>query len=104
MSQRTIIFSSPEDVLNFVRTVEKYPYDMDLESGRAVVDAKSLLGLMNLGLNKEIELKVYDENCQDLFDEISEYFDLIIEDQKKINLVGKNFSSYNRCGEEFFEL
>ena len=47
---------------------------MDLESGRAVVDAKSLLGLMNLGLNKEIELKVYDENCQDLFDEISEYF------------------------------
>lgn len=35
MSQRTIIFSSPEDVLNFVRTVEKYPYDMDLESGRA---------------------------------------------------------------------
>ena len=60
MSQRTIIFSSPEDVLNFVRTVEKYPYDMDLESGRAVVDAKSLLGLMNLGLNKEIELKVYD--------------------------------------------
>ena len=57
MSQRTIIFSSPEDVLNFVRTVEKYPYDMDLESGRAVVDAKSLLGLMNLGLNKEIELK-----------------------------------------------
>ena len=22
-----------------------------------------------------------------------------IEDQKKINLVGKNFSSYNRCGE-----
>ena len=116
MSQRTIIFSSPEDVLNFVRTVEKYPYDMDLESGRAVVDAKSLLGLMNLGLNKEIELKVYDENCHDLFDEISEYFaakavirifmneDLMIEDQKKINLVGKNFSSYNRCGEEFFEL
>ena len=30
--------------------------------------------------------------------------DLIIEDQKKINLVGKNFSSYKRCGEEFFEL
>ena len=30
--------------------------------------------------------------------------DLIKEDQKKINLVGKNFSSYNRCGEEFFEL
>ena len=29
--------------------------------------------------------------------------DLIIEDQKKINLVGKNFSSYNRCGEEFFK-
>ena len=116
MSQRTIIFSSPEDVLNFVRTVEKYPYDMDLESGRAVVDAKSLLGLMNLGLNKEIELKVYDENCQDLFDEISEYLQhkqsyriFMNEDtndrrSKEINLVGKTSTSYNRCGEEFFEL
>ena len=30
--------------------------------------------------------------------------DLIIEDQKNINLVGKNFSSYYMCGEEFFEL
>ena len=30
--------------------------------------------------------------------------DLMIEDQKKTKLVGKNFSSYNRCGEEFFEL
>ena len=28
----------------------------------------------------------------------------MIEDQMKINLVGKNFSSYNRCDEEFFEL
>ena len=98
MSQRTIIFSSPEDVLNFVRTVEKYPYDMDLESDEVFIPeceedtGKSVaiigggpmglsaayflrqIGLMNLGLNKEIELKVYDENCQDLFDEISEYF------------------------------
>ena len=30
--------------------------------------------------------------------------DLMIEDKKKINLVGKNFSSYIRCVEEFFEL
>ena len=64
MSQRTIIFSSPEDVLNFVRTVEKYPYDMDLESGRAVVDAKSLLGLdvykrQNHGWKPSMEPGIY---------------------------------------------
>lgn len=73
MSKRTIIFTNPDDVLNFVKKVEKYPYDMDMCSGRCIVDAKSLLGLMNLGLNKKIELKVYEEECQDLFKEIEQY-------------------------------
>lgn len=73
MSQRTVMFSNPDDIMNFVKKVEKYPYDMDMQSGRCIVDAKSLLGLMNLGVNKKIELKVYKEECQDLFDDIAQY-------------------------------
>ncbi len=73
MSRKTVVFSNPDDVMNFVKVVEKYPYDMDMKSGRCIVDAKSLLGLMNLGFNKEIELKVYEDECQDLLQDIEKY-------------------------------
>ena len=61
MSTKSVIFSNPDDVIDFVKIVEKYPFDMDMKRGRYIVDAKSLLGLMNLGFDQKIELKVYDE-------------------------------------------
>ena len=36
---------------NLKNIVEKYPFDMDMKRGRYIVDAKSLLGLMNLGFD-----------------------------------------------------
>lgn len=73
MSKKTVVFSNPDDVMNFVKTVEKYPYDMDMKSGRCIVDAKSLLGLMNLGFNKKIELEVHEDECQELLQDIKKY-------------------------------
>ena len=61
MSTKKVIFSNPGDVIDFVKIVEKYPFDMDMKRGRYIVDAKSLLGLMNLGFDQKIELKVYDD-------------------------------------------
>ena len=37
-------------VKRFVSIVERYPFDIDLRSGRDVVDAKSIMGMMALGL------------------------------------------------------
>lgn len=68
-----VSFKTPEEVLNFVNTVTKYPYDMDMKRGRFVVDAKSLLGIMNLGLNNVISLQVHSENCEDLKKELLQY-------------------------------
>lgn len=73
MSEMMIKFSNPEEVLEFVNKVAKYPYDMDMKRGRFVVDAKSILGIMNLGFNNPIELKIYDEDCSELKDELSKY-------------------------------
>ena len=42
MSEMLVSFKNPEEILNFVNTVAKYPYDMDMKRGRFVVDAKSL--------------------------------------------------------------
>ena len=73
MNQKTVIFQGPDDVVKFVDRVGKYPYDMDMKSGRYIVDAKSLLGLMNLGFKKKIELKVYEDDCGELWDDIREF-------------------------------
>ncbi|MGN1191406.1 MAG: HPr family phosphocarrier protein [Dorea sp.] len=73
MSKKMVMFRSPDDVLDFVKKVEKYPYDMDMKRGRYIVDAKSLLGLMNLGFEQEIELKVYNDDCDDLWKDIEKY-------------------------------
>ena len=52
MSTKKVIFSNPGDVIDFVKIVEKYPFDMDMKRGRYIVDAKSLLGLMILDLTR----------------------------------------------------
>lgn len=73
MKQIMIKFKNPEEVLEFVNKVAKYPFDMDMKRGRFIVDAKSILGIMNLGFNNPIELKVYNEDCDELKEEISKY-------------------------------
>ncbi len=73
MKTKTIVFKSMDDVVNFVKKVENYPYDMDMKRGKYIVDAKSLLGLLNLGLQRKIELKVYADNCEDLWTDIEQY-------------------------------
>ncbi|MCI9168784.1 MAG: HPr family phosphocarrier protein [Dorea sp.] len=73
MRKKTVIFRKVEDMLDFIKKVECYPFDMDMKSGRFTVDAKSLFGLLNLGLERKIELKVYDENCDALFKDIAQY-------------------------------
>lgn len=67
-----VTFRNPEEILSFLNTVEKYDITMDMKRGRLIVDAKSLLGLMNLGLNNVAELRVYGDVSQ-LRQEISRY-------------------------------
>ena len=73
MSEMKITFKNPEEILDFVNTVSKYDFDMDLKKGRIVVDAKSLLGIMHLGINNIIALQVYGDDCEELKQEISKY-------------------------------
>ena len=73
MSEMKITFKNPEEILDFVNTVSKYDFDMDLKKGRIVVDAKTLLGIMHLGINNIIELQVYGDDCEELKQEISKY-------------------------------
>lgn len=67
-----------DHVKNFVSLVNRYPYDMDLRSGRFVVDAKSILGIFSIDLSKPIRMSIYSDNCEDLLTELKDY---IIEDE-----------------------
>lgn len=62
-----------ENVKTFVQKVAVFPGDLDLRSGRYVVDAKSILGIFSLDLSKPITLEIYDNDCQDLLDSLEEF-------------------------------
>ncbi len=73
MKTVNIKLSLAENVKKFVNIVNKYPYEIDLRSGRHVVDAKSILGIFSLDLSKPITVEIYSDDCDDLLEEIREY-------------------------------
>ena len=38
-----------------------------------MVDAKSILGIFSLDLSKPVTLEIYDDNCDDLLEEIKSF-------------------------------
>ena len=54
-----INLSSINDVKEFVNVVNKYDFDVDLASGRYIVDAKSIMGIFSLDLSKPISLNIH---------------------------------------------
>ena len=67
------------DVKQFAAIVGEYPYDIDLCSGRYVVDAKSLLGIFSIDLSKPIEMRIYSDDCDELLQRIRPF---VIEEGK----------------------
>lgn len=70
MKEFTVVLSSINDVKNFVNIVTKYDYEIDLTSGRYVVDAKSIMGIFSLDLTKPIKVEVHSDDCQTLLAEL----------------------------------
>ena len=62
-----------ENVKAFVNITAKYDYDIDLRSGRFVVDAKSILGIFSLDLSKPLIMEVYSPACDDLLTELAPF-------------------------------
>ncbi len=73
MNEMKVTFKSPDEILEFVNTVSKYEFDMDMKKGRLIVDAKSILGIMNLGLNNVIQLTMHTDDCAELQKKIAKY-------------------------------
>ena len=65
--------SSINDVKDFVNTVSRYDFDVDLISGRYIVDAKSIMGIFSLDLSKPIKVTVHDDNCDAFINELQKF-------------------------------
>ena len=73
MKAFNIMLRSINDVKDFVNVVNKYDYDVDLTSGRYVVDAKSIMGIFSLDLSKPIRVEVHTEECANFCNEIKAF-------------------------------
>ncbi len=60
------------EVKEFVNIVLQCPYDVDLVSGRYIIDAKSLMGIFSLDLTRPIDLEadIDAEDAEDLLKKI----------------------------------
>lgn len=73
MKSVNIRLTMTDHVKNFVSIVNRYPYEMDLRSGRYVVDAKSILGIFSIDLSRPIRMDIYSDDCEDLLDALKGY-------------------------------
>ena len=60
-------------VKDFVNTLVACPYDVDLTSGRYVIDAKSIMGIFSLDLTKEIACTIHCESCDALLEKLKPF-------------------------------
>lgn len=73
MKSFNIMLRSITDVKDFVNIVNKYEFDVDLSSGRYVVDAKSIMGIFSLDLSKPIKLEAHTDDGEDFIKEIEKF-------------------------------
>lgn len=76
MMKKTIRLATINDVRDFVDITRKYDMDIDLASGRYIVDGKSIMGIFSLDLLQPITLTAYgdEKECDEFFKE-TERFD-----------------------------
>lgn len=73
MVRFTVQFKSISDVKDFVHAVNSFSYDVDLSSGRYVVDAKSIMGIFSLELQRPINIEIHSDHCDDLIKALSPF-------------------------------
>lgn len=74
MKKVTIKLSTISDIREFVSHVTLYDGDVDLSSGRYVVDGKSIMGIFSLDLLKPIDMSISnDANADALIENIKKF-------------------------------
>ena len=73
MKHILVKFDQADQIINFVRIINRYSYDADVKCGSRVVDAKSVVGVLFLAKSKTVELILHTDECDALLEEIAPY-------------------------------
>ena len=73
MKSIKISLQMAQNVKDFVKIVQDYPYEIDLKSDKYVVDAKSILGIFSLDLSKPLVVEIHSDNCDDLVEALKKF-------------------------------
>ncbi len=73
MKVMDIRLSTIEDVRNFVNLVTGCDFDVDLASGRYIVDAKSIMGIFSLDLLSPIRMTVHSDDAEEFLSKVEKY-------------------------------
>ena len=73
MKTAMIRLDTIQKVKDFVNELVSYSFDVDLVSGKYVVDAKSIMGIFSLDLSHPIELRIYSDDCDELLAKLAPY-------------------------------
>ncbi|MCL1904134.1 MAG: HPr family phosphocarrier protein [Oscillospiraceae bacterium] len=76
MVEKKIEFAYDEvidGVKEFVKIVSEYSFDIDIISGRYVIDAKSIMGLFSLDLSSELTIAIHSDNCGALLERLDKF-------------------------------
>ncbi len=73
MKEINVVLNSIVDVKNFVNIVNKYDFEVDLTSGRYVVDAKSIMGIFSLDLGKPIRVELHTDSPEAICEELKPF-------------------------------
>ena len=77
MTELKIKLAAIDDVKNFVNIATRFNCEIDVVSGRYVVDAKSIMGLFSLDLSRPLLLKI-DSSDEALTNYIKECLDQFV--------------------------
>ena len=73
MKQKKIRITTIAEIRDFVNIVVGFDGEVDLISGRYVVDAKSIMGIFSLDLLQPITVQTNSENAEELFEKLTPY-------------------------------
>jgi phosphotransferase system HPr-like phosphotransfer protein len=67
--------TSINDVKSFVNSACLQPFDIDIVSGRYVIDAKSIMGIFSVDLSKSIRVEVHgtDEDGLEFYNLVKDF-------------------------------
>lgn len=71
MNEVKVKFDSMEDIGKYLQAIHQFNGDLDLQYESQIVDGRSLLGILSLGVGKLLNLKLHYGNSDELLERIS---------------------------------